>query len=247
MSPTVSVIIVNYRSRLHTDKLITALLKGRFTDFEVIVVDNDVKNIGYGPAVNLGSRFALGQYLYITNPDTVPFQNTISRLVRFLDTHPSVGLAAPLLLDSGLKPYPLQGTADLNPVTAVFSLSAINKYWPANPVSAYYWLAGWSKTTPRQVAVAPGTAFMIRRQAWEEVGGFDPGFFLYFEESDLCRRLNQAGWQCFILPSSRLIHYWGASTPKTPATARIFAASRRYYFTKHFGPFSSWLVELVVQ
>lgn len=247
MSPKVSVIIVNYHSRLLTEKLIKNLQAGQFTDYETIVIDNDFQNLGYGRAANLGAKHSLGEYLYITNPDTQPFFYTLSRLVHFLDTHPQAGLVAPLLLSPTRQPYPLQGTTELTPLSAIFALSYINKYWPNNPVSHSFWLFGWDKRRDKSVGVAPGTAFLVRRQVFIDLSGFDPKFFLYFEESDLCRRLKIAGWDIYIHPPARLIHFWGHSTSDSPHIKAIFSQSRRYYFTKHFGHFWSFLVHLVVK
>lgn len=245
MPPKVSVIIVNYHSRTYLNRLVASLKAGRFQDFEVIVVDNDHQNVGYSRGVNAGAARANGQYLFVVNPDALAFTDTLNSLVHFLDSRPDVGLVAPQLIDSSGHPYPLQGTGPLTPLSALFALSFINKLWPGNPVSRAYWLHSVDRSRPHPVAVAPGTAFLIRRTAFNQVHGFDPRFFLYFEESDLCRRLISAGWKIYLEPASRLVHYWAKSTPATPLIAREFSASRSYYFTKHYGRCWAYLVQLV--
>jgi len=247
MPPKVSVIIVNYHSRAYLSRLVASLWAGKYTNFEIIIIDNDRHNVGYGRAVNQGAAHARGQYLFVTNPDTLALPDTLAHLVDFLDTHPQTGLVAPLLLDPRGRPYRLQGTGPLTPLTAIFALSAINKYWPQNPVSRAYWLTDINRGRPFSVSVAPGTAFLVRRAAFIPIGGFDSRFFLYFEESDLCRRLTAASWRIFIHPQARLVHYWGRSTPDSPRIKQIFTASRRLYFTKHFGRLWAYLVDLVVK
>lgn len=236
----VSIIIVKYKAQKEFLECKKSIPK-KYTD--VVVVDNNKINRGYAAGNNLGAKKSSKEYLFFLNPDTILFPDTIARLVSFLDTHPSAAIVAPLLLDSGHSPYPLQGTSELTPLSAIFSLSFIYKYWPRNPVANHYWLKDWDKKSPRSVAVVPGTALLVRRQVFEQTGGFDENFFLYFEESDLCRRIKQLGYQVWIDPASKLVHHWARSTEKEK-TKEIFKNSRKYYFKKHFGSLMSFVVEL---
>lgn len=212
-------------------------------NYHVIVVDNDQINRGYAAGNNLGARQAKSEYLFILNPDTVVSPGAVESLVTFLDTHPKAGIVAPLLLDQSGRPYPLQGSRELTPLTGIFALSFLNHI--PNPVSRYYWLADWDKKDSRQVASVPGTAFLIRRNLFNQINGFDEKFFLYFDETDLCRRVNQLGWEIYMLPSAKIVHHWGASTAKSARIQAIFNASRFYYFRKHYGLFWAIAVHLV--
>lgn len=80
---------------------------------------------------------------------------------------------------------------------------------------------------------ASGASLLCRRQVLETVGGFDEGFFLYFEEVDLCRRIGQAGWERWYVPASRVMHLQGASTQRR--LPRHWFESRSRYFSKHHG------------
>jgi GT2 family glycosyltransferase len=242
-SVKVSVLTVNYHSTSELEKCLASLQKSHIP-YEVIVTDNNKHNIGYGAGINLGAKKAIGEYIFVLNPDTIIFPDTLSILVKYLDTNPGVGIAAPLLLDQHQAVYPLQGTRALTPITGIFALTFINKIFPNNPISNKYWLHDWNKKSPQKVDVVPGTAFLIRRNLFNSIGGFDPNFFLYFEESDLCRRVQKAGWETYIIPQSKLIHYWGKSTPASPQIQQIFNHSRFYYFRKHFGLIYAWIVEL---
>lgn len=266
-----SIIIVNY----HSKNLLLGCLRSIFWQenkfsFEVIVVDNDEQktiekplkrqfpcvkyirspgNIGFGAGNNLGTEFSRGEFLFFLNPDTIVLPGAINKLVAFMETRTKkkVGIVAPVLLDENKKPYPLQGTAELSPLTAVVSFSFLNKYFPNNPVSYHYWLKNWDKTTTKEVVTVPGTALLIRRKIFEKISGFDQKFFLYFEEIDLCKRVKESSWGIFINPSAKVIHLWGKCTPGSSEIKEIFKKSRFYYFRKHFGITSASLVELFLR
>mgnify|MGYP001588910091 FL=1 len=238
MSPRVSIIIVKYRAPRELATCLAGLKK-----YHVIIVDNDKINRGYAAGNNLGAKQAKSEYLLILNPDTVISPGAIKSLTDFLDTHPKAGIVAPLLLDPSSRPYPLQGTRELTPLTGLFALSFLNHI--PNPISQHYWLSDWDKKEPRQVDVIPGTAFLIRRTLFNQIGGFDEKFFLYFEEADLCRRIRRAGWEIYMYPPAKIMHHWSASTPKSPRIQAIFRASRFYYFRKHFGLTWAVIVHLI--
>lgn len=264
-----SIVIVHYQAKRELFGCLKSIKKSQ-PDFpsEIIVVDNDEektiemelqekfpevkymkspRNIGFGAGNNLGAKSATGEFLFFLNPDTQIFKDTPKILINFLIENEKVGIAAPLLLDENKKPYPLQGTRELTPLTALFALSFLNELFPQNPISKNYWLLDWGKMHAREVAVVPGTAFLIRRQLFEKIGGFDESFFLFFEETDLCRRVKKLGWQIFINPQAKVIHLWGRSTPKTKKTKNIFRQSRFYYFRKHWGISPAIIVESLLR
>jgi len=196
----VSVIIVNYHVRKELLECIGSIYGSKSKiAFEIIVVDNDEKkyiekelkrkfpkvryianeNRGFGQGNNLGAQHAKGEYLFFLNPDTKVYSNAIDELVTFLQKHTDVGIVAPLLLGTDGKPYQ-QGTQTLNPWKAIFSLSFFNKLFPNNPIARKYFLFDWNKKSIKEVAVAPGTAFMMRTAIFEKFGRFDEKFFFFF-------------------------------------------------------------------
>ena len=237
MSPRVSIIIVKYRAEEYLKRCLISL-KPLKIPHEIIIIDNNKINRGYSAGNNLGAQKAKGKYLFIVNPDTVVLPGAIEKLVTYLDRSPRVGIVAPTLLDTHKQRYPLQGSGPLTPLAAIFALSFINKLFPHNSVSRKYW-------HPHALTVVPGTAFLIRRSLFNQIGGFDENFFLYFEESDLCNRVLAAGWQIILHPRAQIIHHWGKSTPDSPRIKHIFATSRFYYFRKHFGLTWAVIVHLV--
>ncbi len=245
MKPKLSIIIVKYKSGKYLPDCLKSI--GKNPPWEVIVADNDKENIGFGAGCNKGAKKAKGEFLFFLNPDTIVQPGAIDHLAGFLKKHPDAGIAAPLLLDENKNPYPLQGSGKLTPLTAIFALSFLNKYFPNNPISYRYFLKNRDKTTVCEVETVPGAAFMIRREVFEKIGGFDENFFLYFEETDLCKRVREAGWKIFFEPKAKIIHFWGKSTPKSGKIKKIFGQSRFYYFKKHYGIFSALFLEIFLR
>ena len=141
------VIIVHYGQPFVTQGALEALWSGKSAPTAVMVIDHgktpflraDARrthiirpavNAGYGAGVNLGAQKARGEYLFVLNPDTLVFPDTLSKLVNFLDKYPLAGIVAPMLLDSQKKPYPWVGTHELTPLQGILSHSFINKFWP---------------------------------------------------------------------------------------------------------------------
>jgi GT2 family glycosyltransferase len=264
-----SIIIVNYKVKERLFACLKSIYESKpKTEFEIIVVDNDQKtqiknellrifskvkyiksskNIGYGGGNNLGAKYAKGEYLFFINPDTLLFKNTVNALYEFLDVNPKAGIVAPLLVDKEDKPFNLQGTGILTPVKALIVLSFLNKLFPNNPVSKKFWLKDWNHQTLREVEGCPGTALMIRRDLFNQVGGFDENFFLYFEEDDLSKRVREKGYKIYITPESKIFHEVGASTKQFKNIKNIFSQSRFKYFRKNYGVLKALLVEIFLR
>lgn len=269
-SKKVSIIIVHYKVKKEFfDCLVSINKSNPSVSYEVIVVDNDEKpyiekelqekfpwvyyikspnNLGYSAGNNLGVKYTCGKYLFFLNPDTEVYAGTIDTLVNFLKKDRSVAIAAPLFLDQNNKPYPLQGSKRLTPLRAIFTLSFLHKLFPKNPISGEYLLSNWNKTNIKEVDVVPGTAFMVKKSVFDQVGWFDENFFLYFEEFDLCNRVKKLGYNIFILPEAKVKHLWGVSTKRANFDIKkVFQKSRFYYFKKYYGLISAVFVEVFVR
>ncbi len=265
MDNIVSIIIVQYKSEDDVIACIASIKKAKTTyQQEIIVVDNnptqhnqrvlkqkfpDVsyiknkKNNGFGAGNNIGATYAHGKYLFFLNPDTLVFPQTVNILINFLKKNMKTGVVAPLLLTKDKKVFPLQGSLTLTPLRAVAALSFIYKYFPNNPIAKSYFLTNWNKESIQYVDVVPGTACIIRREVFEQVGGFDESFFLYFEESDLCKRIKEKGFFLSIIPQAKIIHISGQSTKYLSNIKDIFIKSRFHYFRKHYGYLQAVFVE----
>jgi len=262
----VSIIIVYYKNKKKLFDCLDSIKENKLqVGFEVIVVDNSERktikeelqkhfnwvkyikspgNTGYGAGNNLGVKNAKGEFILVLNPDTKIMPGAITNLVNFLEKNKKVGIVAPNLLDKKGGVFPQLGSSELTPIRGIMALSFLNKIFPNNPISRKYWLKGVSLNKRRKLDVVPGSAFMIRKKVFEKVGRFDENMFLFFEESDLCRRVKKLGLDIFIIPEAEVFHYWDKDKHSSEKMKKIFAASRFYYFKRHFGLLWALLVEI---
>jgi len=265
-NPKVSIIIVFFRGFSSLQNTLKSLKKQKSRyKFEVIIVDNgstrgvkkavkniltntryikSPKNLGYGGGNNLGIKFARGEYLFILNPDTILQAGCINSLSSFLDKNNKVAAVAPNTLDETGKVFSQMGSRLLTPLSGIFALSFLNKAFPNNPISRKYWVKDIPMNKLREVDALPGSAFMIRKSVFKKVRGYDEKMFLYFEESDLGKRIKEAGYKMFINPNAEVIHSWLGPKSNSIKLKKHFNKSRFYYFCKHYGVVNALLVEL---
>jgi hypothetical protein len=221
-SPRVAVVIVSYNVAPHLRRCLTSLYRYAGLPAEVVVVDNGsadgsaelvrsdfgaaaliarADNAGFARAANEGARATEAPYLFFLNPDTVVHDGALPALAAFLDAHPRAAVVAPRLhtpagrLESTLRDEP-----------TAFNL--LREHLPLFRRRA----ARWDRHERRRRADwIVGAALLVRRAAFDAVGGFDERFPLYYEDADLCLRLGDAGYECWLEPAARITHYGGAS------------------------------------
>ena len=204
-------------------------------EFPSVRVIESPANVGFARANNLGIAASGGDLILLLNPDTVPLPGSLAGVVRFLDAAPQVGIAAPRLV------YPDgrdQKTARAfpTPAAALFGRrSLLRRVFPRNRWSRRYLLADIaSTTTPYAVDWVSGAALMVRRAAVAAAGGLDEGFFMHWEDADLCRRVKDAGFQVYAVPSATLIHHEGGSRRGwPPRQIWAFHHGAFRYYRKH--------------
>jgi N-acetylglucosaminyl-diphospho-decaprenol L-rhamnosyltransferase len=183
-------------------------------------------NLGYGRAANLGAAhpsLAGSEYLLVCNPDIEVRPEAVAAMVAALAGDPRLAAVGPRLCNTDGTLYPSARTfPDL--VDAVghglFGLIA-----PQNRFTRRYRLLDWDHSRRAPVDWVSGACFLVRRTAWDEVGGFDPSFFMYMEDVDLCWRLGAAGWTIVYEPSAEVVHVQGVSADLHPY--RMLAAHHR--------------------
>ncbi|MBU6289872.1 MAG: glycosyltransferase family 2 protein, partial [Chloroflexi bacterium] len=200
---------------------------------------------GFGAACNAGSLVApITPFVLLINPDAEITAPMIDRLLSAFDDNPSLGIASPQLVTHTGSHAATAGT-----FPTLLGLAAGKFVRPAHQRPHQ----GSSRDTSLQQTYHPvdwvsGAVMMIRREAWDAVGGFDPSFFLYYEDIDLCRRVRAAGWEVGIVPDATAIHESGGSQwrPGTRTRVeRIYFESQAYYFRKHYGRLMEWLLRAV--
>lgn len=262
-APKTSIITVAFNETRKLSRCLSSLKK--LHSVEIIVVDNSEKdvgveklctkmqvkyigghgNIGFGAANNLGVKNSNKKtdYLLFVNPDTKISLTAYAQLIGVANIAFEYAAFSPLLFNETRNDIRQVGLTSLTPINSIFILSFLNKYFPHNPFSKNYFNPNNYDGGLIETMALPGSCFMIRREVFEEVSGFDEGFFLYFEEHDLGMRLSKLGYKMAIVPSAKVYHEWKALTPESKKIARIFAQSRFRYFKKHFGYFNALLVE----
>jgi GT2 family glycosyltransferase len=212
--PDVSVSLVNTNSR---DLLLACLESLRATDVEIVVLDNasedgsaaavrerfpDVRVIeqrhraGFGANHNTVIRATTGRYVFVLNEDTTSDDWGFDRMVAHLDAHPRVAALAPRLEYPDGRPQSSAWRFP-SPAAAALGLMTLGR---AGIVQS-----GGSET--RDVDWAMAAALLLRREALDEVGIFDEEFFIYSEETDLTRRLRDAGWRTQYFPQVTVVHH----------------------------------------
>lgn len=255
----VSIIFVNY----NTTKLLKECLESLKEqtvgiNYEVIIVDNDSnaenkeglkelsdvykvvlsdENLGFGRANNLGATYASGKYLFLLNTDTVIVNNAIKILFDYIESNPECGVAGGNMLDNDLKPY----HSYLRFLPSIKAM--IKDEILPSKLSYYHNLDNYNYNTtglPLEVGYVTGAAFMIRKELFDKVGGFDKDFFLYCEECELCARVKKAGYKMINVPQANIIHYEGASMQTDEdfnawRYTQMNGRSQFLYFKKVFG------------
>ena len=186
----------------------------RGVDPEVTVVETGA-NLGFGAAANRGAAVTTGDHLLILNPDTVVEPGTVKALSEALDRDPGLAAVGPRLENVDGTLYPsVRRFPDL---MVAFGHAFLGLVWPGNPATRRYRMLDWDHDRPSaSVDWVSGACVLVRRTAFEMVGGFDEGYFMYVEDVDLCWRLGQAGWRIGYEPAGRVVHALGGSSRLVP-------------------------------
>ena len=258
----VSVIIVNYKTpQLVADCVRSVTAHTRGVDYEIIIVDNHscddiavcveqlrseerlgdrlsliqlTDNIGFGKANNKGVATARGRNILFLNPDTLLLNDAVSILSEYLDTHDSVGGVGGNLYDELMRPA--LSLRRIYPGIR-WELSDMTLHTVERLIFRGSWC--FNKTgRPLPVAYCSGADLMVRRSVIDSVGCFAPEFFMYYEETDLCRRIRRGGYGVVSVPQARIQHLEGKSfrRDKEPISRRgllLAEQGRRVYYRKN--------------
>jgi len=251
----ISVIIVSFRAYEDLAACLVSIYGQSRPPAEVIVVDQagtpdevraiasrfpratfieNTDNKGFASGVNLGAERATGDALLLLNPDCTLGPSVLADLGDWLEGHPETGVVGPRIrnpdgtLQASARGFP-------NWTTGIAGRrSWLSRVLPANPLSRRNLLAQEAGNQPARVDWVSGACALVRRAAFDAVGGFDPGFFLYWEDADFCRRLLDAGWETWHHPGPEVTHAVGRSSRQTPARALVaFHQSAFRYYWKH--------------
>jgi len=184
--------------------------------FPGVVVLAPGRNLGYGAAANRGVAATGSELVMVCNPDLVVSPGAIRVLADALGGDPRAGLVGPLLRSVSGDRYP--SARRFPSLVDAAGHALIGIFDPDNRFTRAYHqaeLAGDTRTT-RTVDWVSGACIVVRRTAFEDVGGFDESYFMYLEDVDLCWRLGRAGWATAYVPRAEAVHLQGTSTARHP-------------------------------
>lgn len=169
-------------------------------------------NIGFGKANNQAAKIARGRFFVFLNSDTVTGERTMEEMVKFLDRRLKVGIASCRLNNPDGTIQPQGGSLPRLSTVAIWALF-LDDIPLLHQILPSYQLRRSSLSTgsAKRLGWVAGTAMWVRREAWEEIGGFDESIFMYGEDVDLCYRAQQAGWGVMINPAAAVVHRGRAS------------------------------------
>lgn len=272
--PYFSLCIVTYKSRdLLSDCLRSVYQTPPEDGFEVIVVDNhsqdgtiellqadfpqveyeeNMANEGYTRPMNTALKMSRGKYLVQLNPDTLVVPGAFDNLVRFMDSHPEVGICTPKVLNrDGTLQKQCRRSAG-RPWDAITYFSGLSRRFPRNPRFAKYLMTYLNDDEANEVEAVSGSCMVIRRDVIDQIGYLDEQFFAYQEDADFCFRAREAGWRIFYVPDAQIYHYGGEGGSGVEVYRSIYQWHRSYflYYRKHLAKdyffLFNWLIYLLI-
>ena len=261
--PMVSALIVSRNEK----ELLLQCLKAFFatTDVpvEAIVVDNgssdgtgaavtsqfpkatvllEKKNLGYGRAANIGLERCQGRFTLLLNPDVTVDPLAVGRLADHLLTRPDAGAVGPrLLMPDGKRDQDARRAFPV-PSTLFYRTVGLNKLFPRSRRFGRHNMGHIDESDVHEIDAGTKDALMLRMAAVDRIGFFDPRYFMYGEDVDLCYRLKLGGWKVFYLPTATATHQKRAATSKAQrkATYERHRAMWTYHFKHHAGGVSAF-------
>jgi N-acetylglucosaminyl-diphospho-decaprenol L-rhamnosyltransferase len=169
-------------------------------------------NVGFGKAANAGVALTSAPAVVVANADTRFPAGSVKAMGGYLAAHPDVGALGPMVRFPDGR---LQMSARAFPsLRQAVGHAALGLWWPENPWTRAYRLTDWDHASERDVDWVSGCCVAVRRQAFDAVDGFDPAYFMFVEDVDLCYRLAQTGWRVVFAPVAEVVHAVGASVSR---------------------------------
>lgn len=262
----IAIILINYNSSQHSINCIQSIVEktSKNINYQIIVVDNcsqeedyfklnqfcnatNLQNLhlyrnsinsGFGAGNMFGVQFSSAKYLAFINNDTLFKNDCLSIIKHEFETNDYIGIAGAQAFNENDN-FMVSLDHFASPTREILGrsfLESINKKEYPNRKKRY--------TNPVKVNFVPGSFMFVRSEDFFEIGGFDPNIFLYYEETDLCKRLKKISKDAYLIPKAEFIHFHGASTEKSPAIKKELKISLLYIIRKHYGYFGYKSVQM---
>jgi N-acetylglucosaminyl-diphospho-decaprenol L-rhamnosyltransferase len=249
--PELSVVVVTYNGLPHVERTLESargqetivvdhgstdgtleLVRERFPEVRLV----EQANLGLAAGWNRGVRETLAPYVLVLNSDVWLVDDAATRLAAFAERRSRAGFVAPRLrnpdgtLQRSVRAFP-------TPWRLATEYLFLRKLAPGSRLLNTFYGGGFGHDEIREVDFAKGAAFLLRREAFEDIGPFDEEFFLFSEETDWCYRLHEAGWQVLFFPGAEAVHVGGASWRRESSTLfREQIRGHLRFLKKHRGP-----------
>ncbi len=267
MLKDIAVILINYNTSEYTIQCVKSIiaLTDKKLNYSIIIIDNNSRkadftrlnelvkidhvsiikrpvNEGYATANMAAVKAVYAKYYFFLNNDTILKNDVLSILFRFMEKNHTVGISSgQMYFENGSLGINFNYFPDLK-----LKLAGSGFLRTLAPVK--YPKKGVFYKDPIQVPVLNGSSLFVRKDAFDEIGGFDTSFFLYCEEEDLALRMKYKGYTCFLVPEAEYIHFEGKSSPTDNGInyilLREFYISQYYLYQKHYGKTASLIWRL---
>ena len=268
-----SVIIVNYNVKYFLEQCLYSVRAAcQGMEAEVIVVDNhsvdgsvemirsrfpevrcigNTVNAGFSKANNQALRVATGEYVLLLNPDTLVEEDTLKKVVDFMDQHPDGGALGVKMIDGSGRFLPESKRGLPTPSAAFFKMTGLAALFPRSRVFSKYHLRYLDENQVHAVDVLSGAFMLIRAAVLRKTGLLDEDYFMYGEDIDLSYRILKAGFKNYYYPLTRIIHYKGESTRKTSINYvvvfyRAMIIFARKHFSRQHASLFSFLISMAI-
>lgn len=267
--PDLSIVVVNYNTGHLLDRLFSSVAAAQgILKLQTILIDNasrddstniianrypsvelikNAVNVGFGRANNQAIARIRGRYILLLNTDAFVSPDTLTKTLSFMEQNSRCGILGVKLVgeDGSLQPscrfFP-------TPWNVFLAANGLARYFPKTRMVDD---VTWDHRTTRQCDWVPGCFYLVRKEVVDQIGLFDPRFFLYYEEVDHCRRVRNAGWIVTFYANTQVVHIGGESAKIDSALtsagrqiAPLQVESELLYFRKHYGLLG--LIESVV-
>lgn len=259
MMKEVAIIIINYNSAQYTINCVKSIVEKTSTsiDYQIIIIDNasktdnflllqsqikllenknitlirSKKNLGFGGGNMFGVQYANAHYYAFINNDSILLNDCISIIKKEIAQHNYFGICGPLCFKENGEILP---TLDhyASPQKEILGRKLLEKINPKKYINRTK-----KYTKPQRGQFVSGSFMMCRAEDFNIIGGFDTNIFLYYEETDLCKRMEKINKYAHLIPEAQFIHYHGKSTPQSIAIKKELKISFLYIIKKHYGWF----------
>jgi N-acetylglucosaminyl-diphospho-decaprenol L-rhamnosyltransferase len=251
----VRVVVITYSPGEELDFFLDSLATATARPYEVVLADNGSTdgsperaaaregvtlvatggNLGYGGAANIGAADAQAPWLLVANPDIRFHPGSLDVLLDAAEAWPRAGAWGPEILTPQGDLYP--SARALPSLGRGIGHALAGWWWPSNPWTASY-RREREEPVEGEAGWLSGSCLLLRREAFEQVGGFDPDYFMYFEDVDLCDRFGRAHWTSVYVPSAVVVHGGGHATKRAPKVMlrAHHSSAYRYLARRYPGP-----------